>query len=47
LRARLNLSNGDFLEVVEFFKIKGDKCIIDIKVFFHSPDEFSCKNQTE
>jgi hypothetical protein len=28
-RARLNLINGDFLEVVEFFKIKGDKCIAE------------------
>jgi len=26
IRARLTLSNGDFLEVVEFFKVKGDKC---------------------
>ena len=29
MRARLNLTNGDFLEVVEFFKIKGDKCITE------------------
>ncbi|MTJ48582.1 DUF6516 family protein [Dolichospermum sp. UHCC 0259] len=28
-RARLNLTNGDFLEVVEFFKIKGDKFITE------------------
>ncbi len=28
-RARLNLTNGDFLEVVEFFKLKGDKCITE------------------
>jgi hypothetical protein len=28
-QARLNLINGDFLEVVEFFKIKGDKCIAE------------------
>ena len=25
----MNLTNGDFLEVVEFFKIKGDKCITE------------------
>jgi hypothetical protein len=28
-RARLNLTNDDFLEVVEFFKLKGDKCITE------------------
>ncbi len=28
-RARLNLTNGDFLEVAEFFKIKGDKCVTE------------------
>ncbi len=28
-RARLNLTNGDFLEVVEFFKVKGDQCITE------------------
>lgn len=28
-RARLNLTNGDFLEVVEFFKLKDDKCITE------------------
>ncbi|WP_228051756.1 hypothetical protein [Sphaerospermopsis aphanizomenoides] len=28
-RARLNLTNGDFLEVVEFFKVQGDKCITE------------------
>ncbi|MEA5551390.1 DUF6516 family protein [Anabaena cylindrica UHCC 0172] len=28
-RARLNLTNGDFLEVVEFFKVIRDKCITE------------------
>ncbi len=28
-RARLTLSNSDFLEIVEFFKVKGDKCITE------------------
>ncbi len=28
-RVRLNLTNGDFLEVVEFFNLKGDKCITE------------------
>ncbi|WP_255427168.1 DUF6516 family protein [Sphaerospermopsis sp. LEGE 00249] len=28
-RARLNLTNGDFLEVVEFFKVQGDQCITE------------------
>ncbi len=28
-RVRLTLSNGDFLELVEFFKVKGDKCITE------------------
>lgn len=28
-RARLTLSNGDFLEVVEFFRVKGEQCMTE------------------
>jgi hypothetical protein len=31
-RARLTLSNGDFLEVVEFFKVKGEQLLQKIIV---------------